>query len=144
VQLSLREGWSLYHLGDCEHTITVNEVRTITSADVQDAAKYPLQTAMDVPAAEQCDVCAKSRACYIVLNDDRAGHDRSPRLRLALHVLFRESLHRSRVLFCDSCHRSFHYDSSGVLLPVYQRGRMRVFPYVPPMFTPTDDAPSTR
>ncbi|KAM4808918.1 snRNA-activating protein complex subunit 3 isoform 2-T2 [Rhinophrynus dorsalis] len=95
------------HQGDCEHIITITDIRLIHHEDCLDRTLYPLQIKRHWFWTRKCFVCKIYIARWVTNNDSLAPDD--------------------PCFFCDSCFRMLHYDIEGNKL-----GEFVAYPYVDP------------
>uniref|UniRef100_A0A7M4FQV4 snRNA-activating protein complex subunit 3 n=1 Tax=Crocodylus porosus TaxID=8502 RepID=A0A7M4FQV4_CROPO len=107
--LSLKIGFPyLYcHQGDCEHIVTVTDIRLIHRDDCLDRTRYPLLIKKPWLYTRKCFVCKMYIARWVTNEDSLAPED--------------------PCFFCDVCFRMLHYDAEGNKL-----GEFLAYPYVDP------------
>ncbi|XP_053558556.1 snRNA-activating protein complex subunit 3 isoform X2 [Bombina bombina] len=95
------------HQGDCEHIITVTDIRLIHYEDCLDRTAYPLQIKRHWFWTRKCSVCKLYTARWVTNEDSLAPDD--------------------PCFFCDVCFKMLHYDAEGNKL-----GEFLAYPYVDP------------
>ncbi|XP_041436039.1 snRNA-activating protein complex subunit 3 isoform X2 [Xenopus laevis] len=95
------------HQGDCEHVITVTDIRLIHHEDCLDRTLYPLLIKRHWFWTRKCSVCLMYTARWVTVNDEHAPDD--------------------PCFFCDVCFKMLHYDTDGNKL-----GEFLAHPYVDP------------
>ncbi|OCU01013.1 snRNA-activating protein complex subunit 3 [Xenopus laevis] len=95
------------HQGDCEHVITVTDIRLIHHEDCLDRTLYPLLKKRHWFWTRKCSVCLMYTARWVTVNDSLAPDD--------------------PCFFCDVCFKMLHYDTDGNKL-----GEFLAHPYVDP------------
>ncbi|XP_018427263.1 PREDICTED: snRNA-activating protein complex subunit 3, partial [Nanorana parkeri] len=81
------------HQGDCEHIVTITDIRLIHRDDCLDRNLYPLHTRRHWFYSRKCYVCRLYIAKWVTRNDSFAPDD--------------------PCFFCDVCFKMLHYDSEG-------------------------------
>jgi len=107
VDLSVRIGvpYLYCHRGNCEHVMTINEVRMIHEDDNQNKRAYPLQTFQNKIRRKKCRVCDIYPAKYVTRGDPVAPEN--------------------PCFFCDKCYGPLHYREDGT--PLYTN--IETYPY---------------
>ncbi|KAM4710272.1 snRNA-activating protein complex subunit 3 [Discoglossus pictus] len=95
------------HQGDCEHVITITDIRLVHHEDCLDRTAYPLQIKRHWFWTRKCFVCKLYTARWVTNDDSLAPDD--------------------PCFFCDACFRMLHYDTEGNKL-----GEFVAYPYVDP------------
>ncbi|KAG8455130.1 hypothetical protein GDO86_001369 [Hymenochirus boettgeri] len=95
------------HQGDCEHVVTITDIRLIHREDCLDRTLYPLPIKRHWFWTRKCFVCKMYIARWVTNNDSLAPDD--------------------PCLFCDVCFKMLHYDADGNKL-----GEFLAYPYVDP------------
>ncbi|MEE6459095.1 hypothetical protein FKM82_000537 [Ascaphus truei] len=95
------------HQGDCEHLITITDIRLIHHEDCLDRTLYPLQIKRHWLWTRKCHVCKLYTAKWLTNDDSLAPDD--------------------PCFFCDVCFKMFHYDTDGNKL-----GNFLAYPFVDP------------
>ncbi|CAH2293755.1 snRNA-activating complex subunit 3 [Pelobates cultripes] len=95
------------HQGDCEHIVTITDIRLIHYEDCLDRTLYPLQVKKHWFWTRKCYVCKIYTAKWVTNEDSLAPDD--------------------PCFFCDVCFRMLHYDTEGNKL-----GTFLAYPYVDP------------
>ncbi|KAM8961237.1 snRNA-activating protein complex subunit 3 [Pelodytes ibericus] len=95
------------HQGDCEHIVTITDIRLIHNEDCLDRTLYPLQIKRHWFWTRKCFVCNLYTARWVTNADSLAPDD--------------------PCFFCDVCFKMLHYDAEGNKL-----GEFLAFPYVDP------------
>ena len=105
--LSIRVGYPYVyvHQGNHEHVMVFNDVRLLSSEDMQRVSDYPYERSVGLKHSRYCMVCSVAIAKWVTKDDDRVPED--------------------PYFFCDVCFRTFHYDKHKT--PI---GNFRAYPYV--------------
>lgn len=96
LNLRLSALYLFCHLGNCQHVISVQEMRTLDAEDNLNRHLYPLLVYEPKIKRRRCGVCELYSAKAVVYGDKRAP--------------------QNPFLFCDSCFKLLHYDEEGALL----------------------------
>ncbi|XP_063770145.1 snRNA-activating protein complex subunit 3 [Pseudophryne corroboree] len=81
------------HQGDCEHIVTITDIRLIHHEDCLDRTLYPLHIRKHWFWTRKCSVCKLYIAKWVTNHDSLAPDD--------------------PCLFCDVCFKMLHYDTEG-------------------------------
>ncbi|XP_025057046.1 snRNA-activating protein complex subunit 3 isoform X1 [Alligator sinensis] len=122
--LSLKIGFPyLYcHQGDCEHIVTITDIRLIHRDDCLDRTRYPLLIKKPWLYTRKCFVCKMYIARYETSNMKHLYFE------TYRWVTNEDSLApEDPCFFCDVCFRMLHYDAEGNKL-----GEFLAYPYVDP------------
>ena len=94
ADISFRLGYPyLYvHQGDCEHLIVFKDMRVVLSSKIS-PYDYPKLKPIAKRLQVKCELCCVNVACWTTRDNERTVTDPS--------------------FFCEECHRSFNYNSSG-------------------------------
>ncbi|XP_068090964.1 snRNA-activating protein complex subunit 3 isoform X2 [Hyperolius riggenbachi] len=95
------------HQGDCEHIVTITDIRLIHHDDCLDRNLYPLHVRKHWFYSRKCHVCKLYIAKWVTNNDSFAPDD--------------------PCFFCDVCFKMLHYDNEGNKL-----GDFLAYAYVDP------------
>ncbi|XP_053321911.1 snRNA-activating protein complex subunit 3 [Spea bombifrons] len=107
LQIKIGYPYLYCHQGDCEHIVTVTDIRLIHHGDCLDRTLYPVQTRKRWFRTRKCYVCKLYTAKWVTNDDSLAPDD--------------------PCFFCDVCFRMMHYDTEGNKL-----GEFLAYPYVDP------------
>nr|DBA28127.1 TPA: hypothetical protein GDO54_008532 [Pyxicephalus adspersus] len=93
IKLKIGFPYLYCHQGDCEHIVTITDIRLIHHDDCLDRNLYPLQIRKHWFCTRKCFVCKLYIAKWVTKNDSFAPDD--------------------PCFFCNVCFKMLHYDKEG-------------------------------
>jgi snRNA-activating protein complex subunit 3 len=97
LSLACGKHYSYQHQGDCEHVMTIRDIRLAHADDPKDRHVYPLRIFRGRPFRRRCQMCDVFDAKHVTIADELAPC--------------------SPCFFCDKCFEILHLDENG--RPVY-------------------------
>jgi hypothetical protein len=93
INLRINHPYLYTHCGNCEHIITVKDIRMLHPSDPQNFELYPLRTYFSRVRRKRCRMCDDFAAAFVTVGDENAPEN--------------------PCVFCEYCFDAFHNDENG-------------------------------